>query len=228
MAHRFIVGQDPGRARHARRPVGRGRESVDLLGEATVTQTEGRRYAARCAEALDAMAAASARWPARPALERDPWGRSRARTCPSRCPPSRRSCARRAGARQARRRRAPARAAAARACARCPPPHRHGVAGLARRGARVRPRAAHGGGVPRRTVGRARPAGLPARLAADARHDPRVARAAPGAPSRSRSGSSRAPTGTTRSSRRASTAGRPRCSRSRPTATATSRRSPAG
>ena len=45
--------------------------SVDLLGEATVTQTEADRYAARCAEALEVLAPATAKWPARPRLETD-------------------------------------------------------------------------------------------------------------------------------------------------------------
>ena len=50
----------------------------------------------------------------------------------------------------------------------------------------------------------------------------------PSARRRCRSAWSRAPTGTTSWSRRASTAGRCRCSRTSPTATATSRRSPGG
>jgi RHH-type proline utilization regulon transcriptional repressor/proline dehydrogenase/delta 1-pyrroline-5-carboxylate dehydrogenase len=76
MAHRFIVGKDPEAALGTLGELWRDgvASSVDLLGEATVTQTEGRRYAARCADALDTLAAASARWPARPGLERDPWG----------------------------------------------------------------------------------------------------------------------------------------------------------
>src|SRR5919199_736841 len=36
--------------------------SVDLLGEATVTETEADRYAARCADALDTLANAYAGW----------------------------------------------------------------------------------------------------------------------------------------------------------------------
>jgi proline dehydrogenase len=49
--------------------------SVDLLGEATVTQSEADRYAARCLHALDATAAATRDWPERPTLERDSQGR---------------------------------------------------------------------------------------------------------------------------------------------------------
>jgi proline dehydrogenase len=73
MAHRFIVGATPKDAI----PVLRGlwndgiASSVDLLGEATVTQAEADRYAARCADALDVLAAAYARLPERPHLEHD-------------------------------------------------------------------------------------------------------------------------------------------------------------
>jgi proline dehydrogenase len=73
MAHRFIVGATPKDAI----PVLRGlwndgiASSVDLLGEATVTQAEADRYAARCADALDVLAAAYARLPDRPQLEHD-------------------------------------------------------------------------------------------------------------------------------------------------------------
>ena len=77
-------------------------------------------------------------------------------------------------------------------------------------------------------VGRHRPPGLPARLARPARAAPRLGgRGERRAPPLT-SGSSRAPTGTTRSSRPASTAGRRRSSRTRPSATATSRRSRGG
>jgi RHH-type proline utilization regulon transcriptional repressor/proline dehydrogenase/delta 1-pyrroline-5-carboxylate dehydrogenase len=48
--------------------------SVDLLGEATVTQAEADRYAGRCTDALDTLAGATAGWPARPALEVDAAG----------------------------------------------------------------------------------------------------------------------------------------------------------
>src|SRR5439155_8002859 len=76
MAHRFIVGATPKDA------VGDLRElwqqgvasSVDLLGEATVTQAEADRYAERCAGALDTLAAAAGGWPERPRLEADSSG----------------------------------------------------------------------------------------------------------------------------------------------------------
>ena len=48
--------------------------SVDLLGEATVTQAEAQRYADRCADALDTIARARGVWPAREQLERDSAG----------------------------------------------------------------------------------------------------------------------------------------------------------
>jgi RHH-type proline utilization regulon transcriptional repressor/proline dehydrogenase/delta 1-pyrroline-5-carboxylate dehydrogenase len=48
--------------------------SVDLLGEATVTQAEAERYAQRCAEALETVVRESAKWPARPRLETDSAG----------------------------------------------------------------------------------------------------------------------------------------------------------
>src|ERR671926_447235 len=48
--------------------------SVDLLGEATVTQSEAQRYADRCADALDTLVGASRDWPPRPALEHDSAG----------------------------------------------------------------------------------------------------------------------------------------------------------
>ncbi|HEV2061212.1 MAG TPA: proline dehydrogenase family protein, partial [Solirubrobacteraceae bacterium] len=76
MAHRFIVGADPAAALSTLRELWRHgiAASVDLLGEATVTADEAERYAARCAEALDTLAAAYARMGAQPALERDRLG----------------------------------------------------------------------------------------------------------------------------------------------------------
>jgi proline dehydrogenase len=76
MAHRFIIGESPREAiaviesqwRHGTA------SSVDLLGEATVTPQEADRYAERCDEALDTLAAAARGWPERPGLERDSVG----------------------------------------------------------------------------------------------------------------------------------------------------------
>ena len=84
MAQRFIIG-----AGRARRAAG-GREAwragvattIDLLGEATVTEEEADVLRAplrgrRCATLHEA----SRRWPERPLLERDPLGRCRGSTC---------------------------------------------------------------------------------------------------------------------------------------------------
>jgi RHH-type proline utilization regulon transcriptional repressor/proline dehydrogenase/delta 1-pyrroline-5-carboxylate dehydrogenase len=76
MAHRFIVGESPAAAVPTLRGLWKDgiASSVDLLGEATVTAAEADRYAQRCAEALDALAAAYAPLPARPLLEGDAAG----------------------------------------------------------------------------------------------------------------------------------------------------------
>jgi RHH-type proline utilization regulon transcriptional repressor/proline dehydrogenase/delta 1-pyrroline-5-carboxylate dehydrogenase len=73
MAHRFIVGETPASAVRVLRGLWeRGvASSVDLLGEATVTEAEADHYAARCAGALEQVSLEAARWPARPALEQD-------------------------------------------------------------------------------------------------------------------------------------------------------------
>jgi RHH-type proline utilization regulon transcriptional repressor/proline dehydrogenase/delta 1-pyrroline-5-carboxylate dehydrogenase len=76
MAHRFIVGEDPKAALGVLRDLWKDgvAASVDLLGEATVTQEEAQRYADRCADALDTLVGATRSWPDRPALERDSAG----------------------------------------------------------------------------------------------------------------------------------------------------------
>ena len=76
MAHRFIVGETPKAALRTIRQLWEGGAAVslDLLGEATVTQAEADRYAARCMDALETLAEAAPRWPARPALEADSLG----------------------------------------------------------------------------------------------------------------------------------------------------------
>ncbi len=73
MAHRFIVGETPSAALGVLRQLWeRGvASSVDLLGEATVTQAEADHYAARCSAALEELAHASRGWPSREILERD-------------------------------------------------------------------------------------------------------------------------------------------------------------
>src|ERR687897_1966870 len=76
MAHRFIVGESPQAALGTLRDLWKDgvASSVDLLGEATVTQAEAQRYAERCDSALRTIAAAAVKWPERPALERDSAG----------------------------------------------------------------------------------------------------------------------------------------------------------
>src|SRR5215217_2743280 len=76
MAHRFIVGDSPNDALGVLRDLWRRgvASSVDLLGEATVTQEEADRYAARCAEAIETLAGAYAKLPDRPQLESDSVG----------------------------------------------------------------------------------------------------------------------------------------------------------
>jgi proline dehydrogenase len=76
MAHRFIVGESP---RAALKPIRHlwdngAAVSLDLLGEATVTQAEADRYAARCMDALETLAGAAPSWPDRPVLEGDSLG----------------------------------------------------------------------------------------------------------------------------------------------------------
>ena len=76
MAQRFIVGEDPKAALGDLKDLWKDgvASSVDLLGEATVTQAEAQRYADRCADALDVIAGAAKGWPAREQLEHDSAG----------------------------------------------------------------------------------------------------------------------------------------------------------
>ncbi len=73
MAHRFIVGESPRAALGVLRGLWEQgiASSVDLLGEATVTEHEADRYAARCAAALEELSGSAARWPERAVLEHD-------------------------------------------------------------------------------------------------------------------------------------------------------------
>ena len=76
MARRFIVAESPRAARSDLRELWSDgvATSLDLLGEATVTEAEADRYAERCAEALDTLAETTPRWPDRELLERDSIG----------------------------------------------------------------------------------------------------------------------------------------------------------
>lgn len=74
MASRFIVGVDPAAATGSLERMWRAgtASTLDLLGEATVTEAEGRRYGERCADALRVFGEAAARWPASDLLDRVP------------------------------------------------------------------------------------------------------------------------------------------------------------
>ncbi|MEA2450515.1 MAG: proline dehydrogenase [Thermoleophilaceae bacterium] len=76
MAHRFIVGDSPEDAAGDLRSMWRDgiAASLDLLGEATVTQAEADRYAERCAHALRVLADVAERLPESDLLERDSIG----------------------------------------------------------------------------------------------------------------------------------------------------------
>jgi proline dehydrogenase len=76
MAHRFIVGESPQAALGQLRADWKHgiASSLDLLGEATVTQAEADRYAERCRDALEAVALDARGWPSRPTLEGDSAG----------------------------------------------------------------------------------------------------------------------------------------------------------
>jgi RHH-type proline utilization regulon transcriptional repressor/proline dehydrogenase/delta 1-pyrroline-5-carboxylate dehydrogenase len=76
MAHRFIVGESVREASGTLTGLWKDgiATSVDLLGEATVTPSEAERYAARCAEALEALEATYRSLHPRPILERDAAG----------------------------------------------------------------------------------------------------------------------------------------------------------
>lgn len=76
MAGRFIVGETIDEAVPTLRRFWNGgvATTVDLLGEATVTQAEGAAYADRCESALLSLAEATRGWPDRPLLEADSAG----------------------------------------------------------------------------------------------------------------------------------------------------------
>jgi proline dehydrogenase len=76
MAHRFIAGESPKAALKTIRHLWEhgAAVSLDLLGEATVTEAEADRYAARCMDALETLAGAAPSWPERPVLEADSLG----------------------------------------------------------------------------------------------------------------------------------------------------------
>jgi RHH-type proline utilization regulon transcriptional repressor/proline dehydrogenase/delta 1-pyrroline-5-carboxylate dehydrogenase len=77
MARRFIIGADARAALPAVQKLWRDgvATTIDLLGEATVTEAEAESYAQRCEDVLRTLHAASQGWPARPLLEGDAAGR---------------------------------------------------------------------------------------------------------------------------------------------------------
>jgi proline dehydrogenase len=76
MARRFIIGADAAAALPAVERMWRAgvATTVDLLGEATVTEQEADSYADRCEATLRVLHEASQGWPERPPLERDAAG----------------------------------------------------------------------------------------------------------------------------------------------------------
>jgi RHH-type proline utilization regulon transcriptional repressor/proline dehydrogenase/delta 1-pyrroline-5-carboxylate dehydrogenase len=76
MARQLIAGATPAEALPRLERLWQAGEActVDLLGERTLTTAAAARYAERVAAALEALVAAAATWPERPALEHDPWG----------------------------------------------------------------------------------------------------------------------------------------------------------
>jgi proline dehydrogenase len=76
MAHRFIAGESPRASLKTIRHLWEhgAAVSLDLLGEATVTEPEADRYAERCMDALETLAEAAPSWAERPVLEADSLG----------------------------------------------------------------------------------------------------------------------------------------------------------
>jgi proline dehydrogenase len=76
MSRRFIAGSDAAAARPELASLWqRGCcATVDLLGEATLTDAEGDVYAERCADTLRVLSDTSSEWPPRPLLEHDGLG----------------------------------------------------------------------------------------------------------------------------------------------------------
>ncbi len=218
MAQRFIVGEDakPTRCRRSPRLWKRGVDAtVDLLGEATVTEAEADRYMQRCEDALRTLAGAARKYPARDV---------NLSVKVSALTPLLRPEAPERGIEGAR-----PRLRHLLRVARDVQAHLHvDMESFDTREAITRltldllaePEFAE------RPERRHRPAGLPRRVPAAPRRAAGLGRRAPRASTRSRSAWSRAPTGTTRSSRPRSTAGPRRSSPTAASATATSSCSP--
>lgn len=77
MASKFIAGEDANQALDTLAKMWEAGLcfTLDLLGEATLSEVEAADYLWRYEEILDTLIAASAQWPARPDLEEAPWGK---------------------------------------------------------------------------------------------------------------------------------------------------------
>ncbi len=77
MAQKFIAGTTAAEAIDALRDVWKSdlAFTLDLLGEATVSEAEALDYVARYNEILDTLVAQTRDWPQKPQLEQAPWGR---------------------------------------------------------------------------------------------------------------------------------------------------------
>jgi RHH-type proline utilization regulon transcriptional repressor/proline dehydrogenase/delta 1-pyrroline-5-carboxylate dehydrogenase len=76
MAHRFIAGEDAAAAAPELTSLWKAGRCVtlDLLGEATLTEHEGDVYTTRCADTLQTQARTGSAWPPKPLLEHDGLG----------------------------------------------------------------------------------------------------------------------------------------------------------
>ena len=77
LARRFIAGATPGEARRAAlaaREAGQA-FTLDVLGEACLSEEEADAYQRRYLELVEGLGAEAARWPEHPRLDRAPWGR---------------------------------------------------------------------------------------------------------------------------------------------------------
>src|SRR5690349_8122085 len=76
LARRFVAGSTPAEARRAAldaRRAGRG-FTLDLLGEACLSDAEADAYQARYVELIETLGGEAPRWPAAPRLDAAPWG----------------------------------------------------------------------------------------------------------------------------------------------------------
>src|SRR5690349_12572570 len=76
LARRFIAGSTPAEARRAALDARRAGQAftLDVLGEACLSDAEADAYQARYLELVDALGREAARWPSAPRLDAAPWG----------------------------------------------------------------------------------------------------------------------------------------------------------